>query len=66
MICSSVIPCLSTGLDKNDKVRDGPLFFPRGKEGIAIGKKIVCVRKIAEINCLSHRCIRKKLSAQSG
>ena len=30
-----------------------------------IGKKIVCMRKIAEINCLPERCIRKKLSAET-
>ena len=35
-------------------LREGPLFFPGG---IAIGEKIVCMRKIAEINCLPQRCI---------
>ena len=30
-----------------------------------IGKKIVCMRKNAEINCLPQRCIRKKLSAET-
>ena len=30
-------------------LRDGPLFF---SGGIVIGKKIVCMRKNAEINCL--------------
>ena len=30
-----------------------------------IGKKIVCIRKNAEINCLPHRCIFKKLSAET-
>ena len=30
-----------------------------------IGRKIVCMRKNAEINCLPQRCIRKKLSAET-
>ena len=30
-----------------------------------IGKKIVCMGKNAEINCLPHRCIFKKLSAET-
>ena len=30
-----------------------------------IGKKIVCMRKNAEINCLPQRCIWKKLSAET-
>ena len=30
-----------------------------------IGKKIVCMRKHAEINCLPQRCIWKKLSAET-
>ena len=30
-------------------------YFSPG--GIAIGEKIVCMRKIAEINCLPQRCI---------
>ena len=44
-------------------IRDGPLFFPR--RGIVIGKKIVCMRKNAEINCQPQRCIWKKLSAET-
>ena len=42
---------------------DGTLFFPwgGGGGGIVIGKKIVCMRKNAEINCLPHRCIWKKI-----
>ena len=35
-------------------MRDGPLS-PR--PGIMIGKKIVCIEKIAEMNCLPQRCI---------
>ena len=48
-------------------IRDGPLFFPLGGGGggIVIGKKIVCMRKNAEINCLPQRCIWKKLSAET-
>ena len=30
-----------------------------------IGKKIVCMRKNAEINCLPQSCIWKKLSAEA-
>ena len=30
-----------------------------------IGKKIVCMRKNAEINCLRQKCIWKKLSAET-
>ena len=41
----------------------GTIIFPRG--GIAIGKKIVCMRKFAEINCLHQRCIRKKCVCRS-
>ena len=33
--------------------------------GIVIGKKIVGMRKSAEINCLPQRCIWKKLSAET-
>ena len=29
------------------------------------GKKIVCMRKNAEINCVPQRCIWKKLSAET-
>ena len=32
-------------------IRDGLLFFPPGGGGIMIGKKIVCMRKNAGINC---------------
>ena len=45
-------------------------YFPRG--GILIGKKVVCMRKIAQINCLPQTTpvMRdlgnlKKMSAQS-
>ena len=40
-------------------ITDRPLFFPQG--GIVIGKKIVCMRKNAEINCLPKRCIWRKI-----
>ena len=43
--------------------KGGTIIFSPG--GIAIGKKIVCMRKSAEINCLHQRCIRKKLSAEA-
>ena len=33
--------------------------------GIVIGKKIVCMRKNAEVNCLPQRYIWKKLSAET-
>ena len=39
-------------------------FFPGGGS-IVIGKKIVCMRKNGEINCLPQRCSWKKLSAET-
>ena len=44
-------------------LREGPLF-PRG-EGYRDWEKIVCMRKIAKINCLHQRCIWEKLSAET-
>ena len=39
-------------------------YFPwergGGGRGIVIGKKIVCMRKHAEINCLPQRCVWEK------
>ena len=49
---------------RSSKLHKGrTIIFSPG--GIAIGKKIVCMRKNAEINCLLQRCIWKKLSAET-
>ena len=49
------------------KVRDGPLFFLwGGGGGIAIGKKMVCRKKIAEINSPSAMVDLILISGEQG
>ena len=49
-----VTPLAPQGKRTPGRFRDGPLFFLRGYPD---WEKIVCMRKIAEINCLPQRCI---------
>ena len=50
---------------QSSKFNKGRTIIPLPPGGIAIMKKIVCMRKNAKINCLPQRCIWKKLFAET-